>query len=70
MEKFWNAIKGFFLGIWNFLKESRSELRKVQWPSRKETTTYTAIVIAVSLGTSLFIWIIDQGMGLLLSLFV
>jgi len=70
MEKAVNFVKSMGSGLMTYLKESRAELRKVQWPNRKETTTYTAIVITVSLGASLFIWIIDQGMGLLLSLLV
>ena len=32
-----------------FLKEARTELKKVTWPSREETTRYTVAVIAISL---------------------
>ena len=32
-----------------FLKESRTELRKVTWPTREETIRYTAAVIVISL---------------------
>ena len=49
-----------------FFVEHRNELRKVQWPNRKETATYTSIVVVVSLAVSLFIWIIDQGLALIL----
>ena len=31
--------------IWNFLKESRAELKKVNWPSREEVLTSTRVVI-------------------------
>jgi preprotein translocase subunit SecE len=33
------------LGVREFLKEVRAELRKVQWPSRKELGSYTVVVI-------------------------
>ena len=32
-------------GVREFLKEVRAELRKVQWPSRKELVGYTIVVI-------------------------
>lgn len=32
-------------GVGQFLKEVRAELRKVQWPSRKELVGYTIVVI-------------------------
>ncbi|MCL2497444.1 MAG: preprotein translocase subunit SecE [Symbiobacteriaceae bacterium] len=57
-------------GFVTFIRESRAELRKVQWPNRKETVTYTTIVVVASLGLSFFIWIIDQGLGLLLRWFM
>lgn len=31
-----------------FLREVRSELRKVNWPSRKELVTYTIVVLVVT----------------------
>ena len=52
--------------IRTFFVEHRNELRKVQWPNRKETATYTTIVVVVSLFLSLFIWIIDQGLAYIL----
>ena len=35
-----------------FLKESRTELRKVTWPTREETIRYTVAVVAISLGVA------------------
>ena len=32
-----------------FLREVRSELRKVAWPNRKEVTSYTIVVLVVTL---------------------
>ena len=33
-------------GARQFLKEGRQELRKVDWPTRKELVTYTVVVLA------------------------
>ena len=33
------------VGVPQFSREVRSELRKVAWPSRSETTNYTVVVI-------------------------
>jgi preprotein translocase subunit SecE len=33
------------VGVREFLKEVRAELRKVQWPSRKELFSYTIVVV-------------------------
>lgn len=43
----------------NYLKESRSELKKVVWPTKKETTNYTLLVIGISLAVAAFIGIVD-----------
>lgn len=42
-----------------FLTEVRSELTKVTYPTRKEVTRLTLIVIGVSLVVSLFLWGLD-----------
>jgi preprotein translocase subunit SecE len=45
----------FLNKIITFLKEVRLEMKKVNWPSRQETTKYTLIVIAVSLAVAIFL---------------
>lgn len=42
-----------------FLKGSREELRKVNWPTRKETIRLTAFVIIFSLIVAAFLGILD-----------
>jgi len=44
---------------WEFMRESRTELRKVVWPTRKETLQTTLIVIAVVALTAVILWIFD-----------
>ena len=42
-----------------FIKEVRTELAKVIWPSRQETIKLTLVVILVSLGIGLYIGGLD-----------
>ena len=44
---------------WDFIKESRLELRKVVWPTRKETIQVTLVVIALVIVIALFLWLVD-----------
>lgn len=45
-----------FLG---FAKESRTEVRKVVWPSRKEATHTTLIVLGATVIVALILWGLD-----------
>lgn len=42
-----------------FIKQSIEELKKIQFPSRKETLRLTAYVIGVSIGAGLLITLFD-----------
>jgi preprotein translocase subunit SecE len=42
-----------------FIKESRAELRKVNWPTREQTIRFTSVVVGVSLGVALFLGALD-----------
>lgn len=43
----------------NYLKASFAEMRKVTWPTRKETYNYTVLVVAISLATAVFLGGLD-----------
>lgn len=43
----------------NFAKESRTEVRKVVWPTRQEATQTTMIVLAATALVSLLLWGLD-----------
>jgi preprotein translocase subunit SecE len=45
-----------------FLREVRVELRKVTWPSRKQTIGSTVVVIILVLLISAFLGIVDMGL--------
>lgn len=58
--------KSFFV----LAKEARTEIRKVVWPTRQETTQTTLIVVAVVLVMALLLWGLDSLLGWLVSLIV
>ena len=50
---------GFFARASKFLREMKSELKKVQWPTRKQVINNTAIVIACVIVVGICIWVFD-----------
>ena len=47
---------------WDFAKVSRQELRKVVWPTRKETMQVTLVVFGLVVLVALFLWFVDWGL--------
>jgi preprotein translocase subunit SecE len=47
-----------------FIREVRSEVTKVTWPSRKETLVTTGLVFAMAALAAVFFFVIDQLVGL------
>ena len=45
--------------LWGFLKDSRTEVRKVIWPQRKETTQMTLFVFLITVLAALILWFFD-----------
>jgi preprotein translocase subunit SecE len=45
--------------IQRYIKETIGELRKVTWPTRKEATNLTLIVLVVTLSMGLFLGVLD-----------
>jgi preprotein translocase subunit SecE len=43
----------------NYFKGVRAELRKVNWPTKKELTNYTVVVLATTFAMTLVIWGLD-----------
>ena len=46
------TVKDYFVG-------SYRELRKVTWPTKKQTINYSVLVIAMSVGTAIFLSFLD-----------
>ncbi len=49
-----------------FFREVKVELKKVTWPSRKETLTSTSVVLALVLLASFFLGVVDLGLSRLI----
>lgn len=50
--------------FWRLAKEARTEIRKVVWPTRQETTQTTLIVVGFVLLMALILWGLDTLVGL------
>ena len=48
---------------WEFMRESRTEVRKVVWPTRKETTQTTLVVFAVVGLVAIILWMVDGALA-------
>jgi preprotein translocase subunit SecE len=49
----------------SFFQESRSELRKVTWPSRQEATNLTLAVVVMTVSIAAFLGLMDQILNIL-----
>ena len=58
-KKSGGRIREYFKGV-------RSELRKVTWPSRKDTYKYTLVVLVICALFAIFFWLVDTGCLLIL----
>ena len=59
MSDFWEKLKSWFIGIIDFLKDTRKELHNVSWPSRREVTGTTIVVIAAVFFFGFFLFVVD-----------
>jgi len=56
--------------ITNYVKTSIEEMKKVTWPTKKETYNYTLLVIGVSLGIAVFLGLLDYIFNWVLGLII
>lgn len=47
------------VGVSKFLQEVRSELKKVNWPTREETIRFTFVVIVISVLVAVYVGALD-----------
>ncbi len=45
---------------WAFFGDARTEVRKVVWPTRKETTQTTLLVFGMVIVVAIFLWLLDM----------
>ncbi|MBQ9901338.1 MAG: preprotein translocase subunit SecE [Clostridia bacterium] len=49
--------------VGKFIREYRSEIKKISWPSVKDTTRNAAITLAAIAVVGVFIWVLDFGLS-------
>jgi preprotein translocase subunit SecE len=54
----------------NFLRESKAELKKVKWPTLRETLQYTLVVIIISLIVAAYLGGLDYVFSFFLRKFI
>ena len=50
---------GFFQRIKQWARDTKAELKKVQWPTKKQTVNNTLIVLAFCVVVGVCIWLFD-----------
>ncbi len=55
-------MRNAFKRLRRFFHDVRVELKKVNWPNRKELATFTGIVLVVILVIGAFFWVLDTGL--------
>ena len=72
-EKKTDKKPGLFARAGKWFRDMKSELKKVQWPTRKQTVNNTLIVIACVIVVGIFIGLFDlvaqEGIRLLITAF-
>ena len=53
--------------FWVLLKDAKTEIRKVVWPTRQETVQTTLVVVVVVLVMGLVLWGLDSLLGWMIS---
>jgi len=50
-------------GVWQYVLDSRVELRKIVWPNRQETLMTTVVVFGFVVVSGLFFWLLDLALA-------
>ncbi|MBV9653476.1 MAG: preprotein translocase subunit SecE [Acetobacteraceae bacterium] len=56
-------MRGVAVDPAKFVREVRSEVARVTWPSRKETLVTTGLVFAMAALAAVFFFVVDQVIG-------
>ncbi|QEK11153.1 preprotein translocase subunit SecE [Crassaminicella thermophila] len=56
--------------VGKFFRHVKAELKKVIWPSKKELTSYTTVVLTTCAVVAIGIWLVDTIFGKALQLII
>jgi preprotein translocase SecE subunit len=48
-----------YMGLKNYIAETKVEMKHVTWPTRKQAIAFTLIVIVISIGVAFFLGFFD-----------
>jgi preprotein translocase subunit SecE len=48
------------MNIFNFLREVKGEMKHMNWPTKKQTISYTAMVVVISLFVAIYVGTFDH----------
>ncbi len=52
------------MGLINYFKETRGEMKHVNWPTKSQALNYTLLVIVISLVTAVILAVADYVFGI------
>jgi len=58
------------MGLTDYIKETKGELKHVSWPTRKQAVAFTIIVVAISIFVALYLGLFDFIFSELLKLII
>jgi preprotein translocase subunit SecE len=53
-----------------YLKDTRTELKHVSWPTRRQAIVFTAIVVVISIATAVYLGALDWAFSRVVETFV
>ena len=65
-----NTVKNWAAGVAKFVRDTRSELKKVVWPSKEDTKKNTTVVLVVVIIAAAVLFILDAIFGGILGLVI
>ncbi len=57
-----------FTKISTYIKESLAEMKKVTWPTKKETQQYSILVLVISIVVALYLGLLDYIFNIILEI--
>ncbi len=56
--------------MFDFIRESREELKRVTWPEKEEVSNFTIVVIVTLVVVAVFLSVVDMVLGEIMKLLV
>lgn len=48
------------MNLFNYIREAKGEVKHVTWPTKKQTSAYTILVIIISVAIALYLGLFDH----------